>query len=119
MRPVLLPKVPDVLFCLGVQLMFAYISVNLGGSGAGVAKAVGRGLFLAGRAVFRLFHVTSGRARSNSVRSFTSTSGIANYLKRQVFVDSKVLLGESPTCWVTWATRVADTGCSLQDCGAS
>lgn len=81
---------------------FLYVAINLGSSGSGLAKALGRGLILLGAALVQLVRMIplpkragGGRARSNSLNSLAgSTSGMGTYFKRQVLVDSKFLLGE-------------------------
>ncbi|ORY85410.1 sterol-sensing domain of SREBP cleavage-activation-domain-containing protein [Leucosporidium creatinivorum] len=85
---------------LSYIFMFLYVAINLGSSGSGLAKALGRGLFLLGASLVQLVRMiplprrAGGRARSNSLNSLAgSTSGMGAYFKRQVLVDSKFLLG--------------------------
>lgn len=81
---------------------FLYVAINLGSSGSGLARALGRGLFLIGAFIVQLIRsiplpksAGGGRPRSGSLSSLAgSTSGMGAYFKRQVFVDSKFLLGE-------------------------
>lgn len=81
--------------------MFFYVSVNLGSSGAGILKSIGRLLVLLGHGILYLVHLIpfpgvarGGRARSGSIGSLAgSTSNLGAYFRRQLLVDSKFLLG--------------------------
>lgn len=85
-------------------VMFLYISINLGSSGAGLLKSAGRGTLLIGQALLALVEKislpsgsarNSGRARAGSITSITgSTAEMGAYFRRQLLVDSKFLLGQ-------------------------
>ncbi|KAL8293540.1 hypothetical protein RQP46_000241 [Phenoliferia psychrophenolica] len=88
---------------LSYVVMFLYVSINLGSSGAGLLKSAIRGISLIAHAIVSLFQLIPvpklvggrGRARSGSVTlSLTgSTTGMGAYFRRQLLVDSKFLLG--------------------------
>lgn len=76
------------------------MAINLGSSGAGLAKSIGRGTLVLGAGLIHLIRMIPlprkisggvGRGRSDSLAG--STSGMGAYFKRQVLVDSKFLLG--------------------------
>ncbi|KAK4692400.1 hypothetical protein P7C70_g9137, partial [Phenoliferia sp. Uapishka_3] len=84
---------------LSYLVMFLYVSINLGSSGAGLVKSVGRGLMILFHGIVSLFQMIpigrSGRARSGSITLSLSgsTAGMGAYFRRQLLVDSKFLLG--------------------------
>lgn len=90
---------------LSYIVMFFYVSINLGSSGAGLVKSVGRGLLLLVHGVVNLAGLVPvpksigsqglGRARAGfvSLSLAGSTSGMGAYFRRQLLVDSKFLLG--------------------------
>lgn len=84
-------------------LMFFYVSVNLGSSGAGLLKSLGRGgtlivqTIVGGVMMILPKKIGGGRQRSESV-TFSlagSSPGLGPYFRRQVLVDSKFVLGSS------------------------
>ncbi|KAK4054758.1 niemann-Pick type C- protein 1 [Microbotryomycetes sp. JL201] len=93
---------------LSYLLMFLYVAINLGSSGAGIVKVVGKtassisfgivnlikripGPWKRNR--IRLNEHTRSRSDSNPWSLAGSSSGMRAYLKRQILVDSKFLLG--------------------------
>lgn len=110
---------------LSYLVMFAYVSVSLGGSASGCIRTIGRlclltaaGIISGATWIFRSVQRSfrggqirleedapdgSGvRGRSNSLShslAAGSLSGLGAYFKRQVLVDSKFLLGTSCAHW--------------------
>ncbi|KAM0750355.1 multidrug efflux transporter AcrB transmembrane domain-containing protein [Meredithblackwellia eburnea MCA 4105] len=91
---------------LSYLVMFFYVSLNLGSSGAGLLKSLGKGILALAHGISNLFSLipvpeliggrrTRGRSRSGSITLSLagSTAGLGTYLKRQLFVESKFLLG--------------------------
>lgn len=87
---------------LSYIVMFLYVSINLGSSGAGLLRSLGRTLVILGGAIVTLLGRIpvpgrgnlGGRGRSGSITSLTGSSNeIGAYFRRQLLVDSKFLLG--------------------------
>ncbi|SCV68874.1 BQ2448_995 [Microbotryum intermedium] len=82
---------------LSYVFMFLYVAINLGSSGAGILKVVGRSLFFLVASFVQLVRraVSSDRRRTEALELSVSgsTLGLGDYIRRQVLVDSKFLLG--------------------------
>ncbi|SGY29591.1 BQ5605_C002g01068 [Microbotryum silenes-dioicae] len=82
---------------LSYVFMFLYVAINLGSSGAGILKVVGRTLLFLVASFVQVFRraVSSDRRRTEALELSVSgsTLGLGDYIRRQVLVDSKFLLG--------------------------
>lgn len=105
----------DVLIVvLSYAIMFGYISLNLGSSGAGLLNSTGRGLVALLKALSQLVQMlpvgaSAGRARSASL------SMVGSSFARRQLVESKFLLGPSPSHSRAWLILRR----SLGDCDRS
>lgn len=78
-------------------VMFAYISMNLGSSGAGLMKSAGRGIIIMAKGFSQLIQmlpIVPGRSRAGSLSLAGSTSAMGAHFQRQLLVESKFLLGQ-------------------------
>ena len=89
---------------LSYLVMFAYVSINLGSSGAGLLKSAGRGFLSIIRAISSVVQMMpvpaavggAGRARGRSGSLTLSLGGSTpGSFRRQLLVESKFLLGQS------------------------
>ena len=91
---------------LSYLVMFAYVSINLGSSGAGLTKSAGRGFMAMIRSISQIIQMVPvpvavggagmGRGRSGSLTLSLGGSTPGSF-RRQLLVESKFLLGQSHT----------------------